>query len=288
MNEQDCLRRFVFEDLGVRGEWVRLENSWQAAKHYQHANPYALEQLGQAIAAVVLLSATVKFNGSLILQAQGNGALKTVVAQATHDRHIRGLVRGSSEVKAGSLIEMYGEGYVVLTIEAENAEPYQGIVALEGGSFAEALQTYFRQSEQLPTRLWLFANQTHAAGFFIQQLPAEAKQGDDWERIEVLADTLTEREILTLSCEELLYRLFNQDRIKLFDAEPVSFNCHCSAQKIEHTLFSMGRQELEAVLAEQGGKIIVNCEFCGHHYEFDSIDVERLLVEGAALVEKLH
>ena len=288
MNEQDCLRRFVFEELGVRGEWVRLEHSWQAAKEHQNAQPEALMQLGQALVAATLLSATVKFNGSLILQAQGDGALKTVVAQATHDRIIRGLVRDSAELKTGTLPEMYGQGYLVLTIKSENAEPYQGIVSLEGQQLSDALETYFAQSEQLSTRLWLVANQQQAAGLFLQKLPDANSHADDWERIELLANTLTERELLDLSCEELLYRLFNQDKITLFTEEAVSFACHCSQAKIEQTLFSLGRQELDALLQEQGGKISVNCEFCGHHYEFDAIDVEKLLIEGETLVEKLH
>ncbi len=288
MNSSDSLRRFLFKDLGVRGEWVRLEASWQEAKQHQHANDCALEQLGQALVAAVLLSATVKFNGSLILQAQGNGAIKTVVAQSTQDRSIRGLVRSDDNVQAGSLTGMYGDGLIVLTIESEHAEPYQGIVKLQGNTFAEALQTYFEQSEQLPTRLWLFANETYAAGLFLQELPGAAKQTDAWERLEILANTVTAQELFTLSCEDLLYRLFNQENVTLFDSESVKFSCHCSIQKIERTLFSLGRQELEAILAEQHGCISVNCEFCNHQYVFDAIDVEKLLAEGSAYVEKLH
>ncbi len=288
MNEQDSLRRFVFEKLGVRGEWVSLTKSWQAAKEPQQAAPEALIQLGQALVAATLLSATVKFNGSLILQLQGDGALKTVVAQATHDRHIRGLAHGSADLMPGTLQDMYGQGYLVLTIKSTNAEPYQGIVTLEGKQLSDALETYFAQSEQLPTRLWLFANQTQAAGLFLQELPGVIHQRDDWERICLLAETVTPEELFNLPCEELLYRLFNQDEITLFDAEAVQFSCHCSQQKIEQTLFSLGRQDLEALLSERGGSISVNCEFCARHYEFDAIDVEKLLVDGAAAAEKLH
>jgi molecular chaperone Hsp33 len=288
MNSSDSLRRFLFEDLGVRGEWVRLESSWQEAKQHQQANSCALEQLGQAMAAAVLLSATVKFEGSLILQAQGKGALKTVVAQATHDKHIRGLVRGAMDVQAGTLTDMYGDGLLVLTIESGRGEPYQGVVALQGNNFAEALQTYFNQSEQLPTRLWLFANETYAAGLFLQELPGETGQADAWNRLEILANTITAEEIYTLSCEDLLYRLFNQEEVTLFDSETVKFECNCSFQKIERTLFSLGRQELEEILAEQDGKITVNCEFCSHLYEYDAVDVEKLLAEGSTFIEKLH
>ena len=276
MKEQDVLRRFLFEELGVRGEWVKLEASWQAAKQHQHGSENVQQQLGQALAAVAMLSATVKFKGSMILQAQGDGDFKTLVAQASHERKIRGLVRSKADVTPGSLEAMFGQGRLVLTIEPENADPYQGIVPLQGENLAAALQTYFEQSEQLRTRLWLFANETQAAGLLLQELPAQKSNEADWERIEMLADTVTKREMLELDCEHLLYRLFNEEKVRLFDAEPVEFKCACSRQKIERTLRALGRSELEDILKTRD-KIEVGCEFCSEHYYFDKVDVETLL-----------
>jgi len=276
MIEQDFLRRFLFEELGVRGEWVKLESSWQAAKRHQQGMPHVQRQLGQALAAVVMLSATIKFNGSMILQAQGDGAFKTLVAQATHERGIRGLVRSNEVVPAGSLETMFGHGRLVLTIEPDNADPYQGIVPLEGANLASALETYFQQSEQLKTRLWLFADDTRAVGLLLQELPAHNNDKADWERIEMLAGTVTERELLELDCEHLLYRLFNQEKVRLFDAEPVEFKCACSRPRIARTLRAMGKVELDGILRERGN-IEVGCEFCGEHYLFDVIDVENLM-----------
>lgn len=277
MIEQDLLRRFLFEELGVRGEWVKLTDSWQAAKLHQRGSEDMQQQLGQALAAVVMLSATVKFKGSMILQAQGDGDIKTLVAQATDQRKIRGLVRGGKGNPAtGSLEAMFGQGQLVLTIEAENGQPYQGIVPLQGGNLATALQTYFEQSEQLKTRLWLFANATDAVGLLLQELPAQDNYEADWEHIEILANTVTEQELFELDCEQLLYRLFNQEKIRLFDPEPVEFSCACSRSKIEKTLFAMGRSELEDMLKERD-IIEVNCEFCSEQYRFDKIDVENIL-----------
>ena len=276
MIQQDLLRRFVFEDLGVRGEWVKLTTSWQGAKQHQQGPQNAQLQLGQAFAAVVMLSATIKFNGSIILQAQGDGDFKALVAQSTHDRKIRGLIRSNDHVPVGSLETMFGQGRLVLTIEPDNAQPYQGVVPLEGRNLAAALQTYFEQSEQLNTRLWLFADETRAAGLLIQELPAQNSDKADWERIEMLADTVTEREVLELDCENLLYKLFNEEQVRLFDAEPVAFQCACSRSKIERTLRALGREELEGILQERGS-IEVGCEFCGEHTLFDSVDVETLL-----------
>ena len=278
MIEQDLLRRFLFEDLGVRGEWVKLTTSWQAAKQHQQGPQIAQIQLGQALAAIVMLSATVKFNGSMILQAQGDGDLKAVVAQSTHDRKIRGLIRCKAHVPVGSLETQFGHGQLVLTIEPDDAQPYQGIVPLQGINLAAALQTYFEQSEQLKTRLWLFANETHAVGLLLQELPSQNSYKTDWERIEILADTVTEQELLELDCEHLLYRLFNEEKVRLFDAEPVEFQCACSRSRIERTLRAMGREELEDILQEQG-TIQVGCEFCSEHYLFDRIDVETLLAQ---------
>ncbi|MDD1612703.1 MAG: Hsp33 family molecular chaperone HslO [Methylococcaceae bacterium] len=274
--EEDSLRRFIFEEFGVRGEWVRLTSSWQNAKQNQHGNATAQENLGQALAAAVLLSATIKFNGSIILQAQGGGAFRTLVAHSTHDRKIRGLVRCIGDVQNGPLEAMFGEGRLVLTIRPDNAEPYQGIVPLKGANLAVALQTYFIRSEQLDTRLWLFTNDQHAVGLLLQELPEHKDFKSDWERIVMLADTLTETELLALDCETLLHRLFHEEKIRLFDAEPVQFECACSKQKIEYALRSLDEHELEHLLQEKGA-IEVGCEFCNKQYRFDRIDVQKLL-----------
>ncbi len=284
MIEQDLLRRFLFEDLGVRGEWVKLTTSWQAAKQHQLGPENAQLQLGQALAAAVMLSATIKFNGSMILQAQGDGDLKAVVAQCTHDRKIRGLIRCNDHVPVGPLEAVFGKGRLVLTIEPDNAQPYQGIVLLQSSNLATALQTYFKQSEQLETRLWLFANETHAVGMLLQELPTQNSDKTDWERIEILADTVSQQELLELGCEELLYRLFNEERVRLFDAEPVEFKCACSRSRIERTLRSMGREDLENILQEHGN-IEVGCEFCGEKYVFDKVDVETMLSQGSLVTQ---
>ncbi|MEE9338716.1 MAG: Hsp33 family molecular chaperone HslO [Methylococcaceae bacterium] len=277
MKEQDCLRRFLFEQLGVRGEWVRLKKSWKETKQHQQLSVEVEEQLGQTLAAAVLLSATIKFEGSLIIQAQGEGALKTVVAQSTHDRKIRGLARGFVSSSTKILSEMMGEGRLVITVEPEKGEPYQGIVPLEGTDLAEVITNYFLQSEQLETRVWLFANETYAAGLFLQELPTQDNYELDWERISALASTVTKDEMLLLGCEEMLYRLFNEEKVRLFEAESVEFKCACSQLKIEDTLVSLGREELESILQNRD-TIEVDCEFCGKQYQFDKVDVENLLV----------
>ncbi|MCQ8106371.1 Hsp33 family molecular chaperone HslO [Methylomonas sp. SURF-2] len=278
MKQQDCLRRFLFEDLGVRGEWVRLEQSWRQAKQHQVlVNAGVESQLGQALAAVVLLSATIKFKGAMIMQIQGAGELRALVAQATHEGKVRCLARSEERVSGNDLMAMLGEGgRLVLTVESENAEPYQGIVGVAERNLAAVLKTYFTQSEQLDTHLWLFATAEYAAGLFLQKLPGDNQDDADWQRLIMLADTITEAEMLTLDCEQLLHRLFHEDKIRLYDPQSVEFKCNCSRPKIGGTLAALGRSELESVLRERE-TIEVDCQFCGAQYCFDRIDVENLL-----------
>ncbi len=282
MKEQDQLRRFIFEDLGVRGEWVKLNESWRQSIAHQQASPFIIEQLGQALAAVTMLSAIVKFKGSMILQAQGAGVIRTLVAQSSDQRNIRGLVRCNEDNDNASFEQMYGQGQLILTIESENSSPYQGVVPLAGRNLGEALETYFTQSEQLNTRVWLVADQNQAAGLLLQELPTQKGDKEDWARIEMLAQTVTDHELLELDCEPLLYRLFNQEKVRVLDSEPVEFRCACSRSKIENTLRSLGRDDLENILQTRGD-IEVNCEFCGRNYSFDRIDVEGLFADIAVI-----
>ncbi len=277
MKEQDYLQRFIFEQLGLRGEWVRLHKSWEDCRRNLGFASSDVEALfGQAMAASVLLSATIKFNGSLILQAQGEGALKAVVAQCTHDKKIRGWVRNDKEVPKGNIQQMLGQGHLAITIESDIADPYQGIVSLDEKTLSENLQNYFTQSEQLNTRLWLFADKHFAAGLLLQEVPDRKLSPLDWERISILADTVTQEEMMTLDSEEMLYRLFNEEEVKVYDPEAVQFGCTCSRQKTASTLLALGRSELELILSEQD-LISVGCQFCGEQFEFDKVDVENLL-----------
>lgn len=276
MQEHDCLRRFLFEQHGIRGVWVKLTDSWQAAKQHQNQPEIALNQLGQSLACVSMLSTTIKFEGALIMQAQSDGAISTLVAQATNQRKIRGVVKCVETVSGDSLTDLFGQGRLVLTIDTGNGKPYQGIVPLQGDNLAAALQMYFEQSEQLKTRLWLFADGKNAAGLLLQELPSQENTPNDWETIEILASTVTAKEMFELDCHELLHRLFHEEDVRLFDSENVAFECACSRPKIENTLRAMGAEELHAILNEQ--EIIeVTCEFCNETYRFYNADVDLLL-----------
>lgn len=275
MSDTDALHRFLFEGTQVRGELVHLDASWRAVLG-RHPYPETVRgPLGEALAATLLLTGTLKFDGALILQVQGEGPLRTLVAQATHGRTVRGLARWEGEVPGGALEQVFGAGRLVLTLEPEGGERYQGIVPLFGADLAEALEAYFRTSEQLGTRLWLAAGPERAAGLLLQRLPGRHADEDDWPRIVALADTLTPAELKELPAQNLLHRLFHEEDLRLFEAEPVAFRCTCSRGRIEDTLRALGRDEVEATLAQEG-QIEVSCEFCNRTYRWDLVDARQL------------
>ncbi len=281
MTNRDNLHRFVFASGGVRGELVQLDASYRAVVQDRDYPLPVSEQLGESLAAVSLLSATIKYRGSLILQIQSEGPLHTLVAQATHGGTVRGLCRWDRDGTIDPGKPLIGAGRLVITLEPEKGEPYQGIVGLQSERLADSLETYFEQSEQLATRLWLGASEETAVGLMLQVLPGEDHDPADWEQLCLLADTLSHDELLTLDAETLLYRLFHEHGVRLIDSSPVAFRCHCSEERIAHALRIFERSELEEILNEQG-RIAVDCEFCNRHYAFDSVDLEALLSDKVA------
>lgn len=273
---KDALYRFMLENADTRGEWVHLDDSWQEVLKRTDYPDIVRTILGEAFAAVALLSATIKHKGSLILQIRSNGPVHLLVVQATPEGHLRGLARWSSEPTETGLNHIFGAGHIAITMEATtDNERYQGIIALEGEKLSDALGEYFKRSEQLPTRLWLTSNADSCAGMLLQRLPAQQHNEEDWARVNALLDTLTPEELLNTEPAELIYRLFHEESPRLFDPNMLRFHCNCNLGKIENTIKSLGQDEADAIVAEQGA-IEVNCEFCNSRYRLDSVDVARL------------
>lgn len=279
MNDTDSLSRFLFEHAGIRGNLVHLDSSWRAILE-THAYPEAVQgPLGEALAAVSLLAATIKFDGSLILQIQGSGPIRTLVAQATNARTVRGLAHWEGEVPMhGELPAQFGDGRLVLTVQRQQGEPYQGVVPLQGADLSKAIEGYFADSEQLETRLWLAASGERAAGLLLQRLPDAHSTEEDWERVNLLAATLTASELTDLPTDALLYRLFNEESVRLFEPEPLSFRCGCSRARIEDMVKMLGEGEVDQILLEQGA-VEITCEFCNRAYRFDPVDTRQLFAE---------
>jgi molecular chaperone Hsp33 len=273
---------------------VHLDASWRALIEHRLYPVGLRDRLGEAVAASVLLAGTIKFEGVLSLQLQGDGPVHLLLAQCTSGLGVRGLARyaeADEACKAADFIAMLGAGNLTVTLETDDqSQRYQGIVPITGPGLADSLQLYFANSEQLPTRLWLFANGERACGMLLQRLPQEGGTGgtessalrhdeagvdDAWRRVQLIGDTLTAEELLTLADTEILHRLFHEDDLRLYEASPVFFRCRCSRARVGGMLQGLGEQETRAVLAERG-EVEVRCDFCNRAYVFDAVDVEQL------------
>jgi molecular chaperone Hsp33 len=290
----DQVRRFLLEQRPVRGHWVHLESAWRELRAHASYPPPVSELLGQAVAAVVLLSATLKFRGTLTFQLQGSGAVNLLVAQCTHDFRLRAVARfdeialaglKSAEAPASLFRELVGaDGRVTVTIEAEELSTrYQGVVPLSGNSLAQSLEAYFATSEQLPTRVVLAADAQHAAGLLVQKLPgkeADAKEEGTgaWAEAQAALAQVSGRELLHAPMEAVLGQAFAGLDLRVFRGSPVSFECRCSPDRVAGVLKALGAGEIRDVLREQGS-VTVTCEFCQRPYRFDSIDIEALFTE---------
>jgi len=286
----DTLHRFQLENLNVRGEWLSLNQSWQEIQNTTDYPPAIKQVLGEALVAISLLADSLKFDGSLVLQIHGTAPVSMLVVQATSDGSIRGLANWQGEIMPdASFTELFQaddkheQGTMAISVEpsSNQGERYQSLVSLEGESLAECFKQYFAQSEQLNTRLWLAVDDKTASGLMLQSLPADEadsldiSQADGWDHASILADTIKDEELLTLPAQDLLHRLYHEEDLRIYDAKPIRFECTCSQEKIEHTVRSIGEEEAQSIITEQGS-IIVDCDFCNTNYVLDSIDVTRL------------
>ena len=227
---------------------------------------------------MVLLVDTLKIKGSVILQVRGSGPLGLLVVEANSENQIRGIARQVGEIPDEmDLAQIFGSEYFVITIKTDGAEPHQGIAPLQGANFADALEHYFATSDQLATRFWLTCDKDNVSGMLLQKLPGKAADEDAWNRVVMLADTLSAQELKLAELESVLYRLFHQEEIRLFDSNPLEFYCSCSRERTGAMLLTLGKTEVLEVL-EQEGDVSVTCEFCNQEYCFDSIDVEQVFL----------
>ena len=277
MASGDQFQRFLFEDSQVRGAWVRLNKSYTDIGSQAPYPDSVRRVLGESLAASVLMSSTLKFEGTLSLQAQGDGPVSTLLAECSNDRFIRGIARYDEQaVSEDSLQSLLGEGRMAITITPEQGQRYQGVVPREEPDLAGCLRDYFERSEQIPTSFFLFADEQGSAGLMLQKLPGNTEQDQDlWDRLNHLASTVEAEELLTLDSETLLHRLFHEETVRLFDAEPVAFRCSCSAERTLGALEAIGKEECYDILEEQGS-IEMDCQFCHAHYRFDRNDIDHL------------
>ncbi|WP_018982318.1 Hsp33 family molecular chaperone HslO [Salinimonas chungwhensis] len=287
MNHYDQLHRFLIDDANVRGEIARLDDSLQ---HIVHSYEYPVQiqkLLGEMAAATCLLTAILKFKGEIGLQIQGGGAVKYAVVNATDEYTLRGVARWDEEL--ASLPERFEDlmekGVLVITITPEGGERYQGVVALDKPTLAECIENYFAQSEQLATQVKLYTDlsdpeRVKAAGMLLQVMPTQAEntnvaQDTGFEHLSTLAETLTSEEVFGLAVEDVLYRLYHQQKVELFEPQSITFACSCSRSRSAEALRNVEKAELLQIIEEEGA-VQMNCQYCHTEYRFDTIDVEAI------------
>ncbi len=289
MNSQDdSSSRYLLEEADIRGEVVRLRQSFREIVDLHQYPPGVSRLLGECLAASVLLANTLKFEGRLILQSRSSGQLPLLMAECDSALQVRAIARGAREATATEFDQLLGGGQLAITVDPARGRRYQGIVPLGGGSLSASLQHYFEQSEQLNTWLHLACDGERAAGLLLQQLPPElvtdpAERAAQWDQARALAQTLQPGELLELPAADLLLRLYGELPVRLFAPRPVAFRCSCSRERTLEALSALGAAEVEALLREER-VITMDCEFCNQQYRFERGDLDDLLGPGAGTV----
>ncbi|MDD9176667.1 MULTISPECIES: Hsp33 family molecular chaperone HslO [Aliivibrio] len=288
----NTLHRYLFEDLSVRGELVQLDDAYQQIISSKEYPKPVQNLLGELLVATTLLTATLKFEGSITLQLQGDGPVSLAVINGDNNQKVRGVARFNGDIaEDATLHQLMGKGYLVITITPKDGERYQGVVALEGENLAQCFEGYFERSEQLKTRLWLrlgeFEGKPHAAGMLLQVMPDGTGSADDFEHLEQLTDTIKNEELFGLEGEEVLYRLYNQDKVQLFEPQQVEFFCGCSRERSGGAIITIEKAEVDDIIKTEG-KISLHCDYCGTSYDFDSIDVANLFEQATKGNDTVH
>ncbi len=298
---QDTLQKFIFDNAAVRGEFVDISGTWREVLS-RHSYPVAVKKLlGEMVAAAALLSANLKFNGSIIMQIHGDGPVRLLVVECDSALRLRATAKLdpdaviADDTGLSALLNAHGKGRFIITLDpAEKVpgqQPYQGIVPLDGDDVATVIENYMLRSEQLDTKLWLAADEQVSRGLLLQKLPyhggkAEAQALtqeealETWNRAVILGSTLKQQELLETGIDVLMQRLFWEETLRVFDPLHPGFHCTCTREKVGNMLKMLGREEVDSVLAEQG-HVGVNCDFCGQHYDYDKVDCAQLFATDA-------
>lgn len=285
--DNDKLYRYLFQNRAVRGEWVRLNQTFTDTLNTHHYPTPVQNLLGEMMVATNLLTATLKFNGNITVQIQGDGPLKLALVNGTDNQEIRALARVDGDIQNEmTLQQMIGKGVLVITIAPKEGERYQGVVALDKPTITACLEDYFARSEQLQTQLIIrtgeFEGQPVAAGMLLQIMPDGQGTPEDFEHLATLTATVKDEEIFGLTAEEMLYRLYHEETVEIYPPQAVKFHCGCSAERSGAALMLISEAELDEILAEHQGSIDMQCECCGTHYFFNKDAINKLKAQADA------
>ena len=279
----DSSCRFIFNGADVRGNLVRLGDSYHNMTRLHDYDPVARKLLGEFLVAALLLSDTIKFSGRLVLQATSQGPVRLVMAEATHDGKTRGIVRMEDDESPlaadASIDQLLADGVIAVTVEPDQGQRYQSIVPLSGHNLAACLENYFRQSEQLSTYVHLAVARDQAAGILVQQLPIQVQldqqvRDDQWQTVRTLATTVTDTELLEDSNEVIVRHLFAEADVRILGENPVAFACSCSEERMAEALVSLGGAQLDELFSETE-ELELTCEYCAMRYLFSPDHLTR-------------
>lgn len=284
MSNHDQLHRYLFTNHAVRGELVSLSETFEHIVAGHDYPPEVRTLLGEMLVATSLLTATLKFDGDITVQLQGDGPLKLAVINGNNKQEMRGVARLQGDIAAdSSLKQMIGNGYMVITISPTEGERYQGVVDLEGETLAECLENYFLRSEQLPTRIFIRTGEAEgkaaAGGLLLQVLPAQDTDPEEFSHLSQLTTTIKAEELFTLPATEVLYRLYHQEEVTVYEPQDVCFRCTCSRERCADALMTLPNEEVLEML-EEDGKIEMHCDYCGSDYAFDAMDLATYKASG--------
>ncbi|HAT9718139.1 TPA: Hsp33 family molecular chaperone HslO [Legionella pneumophila subsp. pneumophila] len=278
MKEADTLQRFIFEHANIRGEIVHIEKTFQNIMNQRDYPPMVKNLLGEALVSCLLLASSIKFEGNLSLQFQGDERLSLLLVQCDHNLNIRGFAKCAESLEIADYATAFLQGRMVITLSQDNqTQAYQSLIPIQSTSMSENLMTYFAQSEQIATRVWLAVNEDMAAGMLLQLMPGQdtIQREQFWEYAVQLGQTVTEDELLTIDNQTLLYRLYHETELRIFESRSTRFQCRCNQDKMKQVITVLGEEEATDLIKEKG-KIEITCDFCNQKYTFDSIDVTLL------------
>lgn len=288
----DTLKKYLSADRSTRVQTLKLSDAWQTGLAHQDLPPAITSLLGQLTAASILLAGNIKFDGSVVLQIQGNGPVNLIMVECTSDMNIRATAHINDRhlitpgINLQELMNNDGQGKFSVMLEPDNkrdrSKAYQGIVPLESDSVAQALEFYMQHSEQLDTRLWLAADENQCGGLLLQRLPAETEDAlHTWEHLQTLANTIKPIELIEKDSTTLIHQLFWQDDLIAFPEQHVHWHCPCTRERVASMLQTLGKQEVNEILQEQG-HIEVDCNFCGKVYKFDELDCVAIFAQASS------
>lgn len=285
MSQKDRLQRLLFEQISARSVWVQLDEVISEVRERADYPPAVADLVSRGLLIAAAMSSGIKFEGRITLQLQSSGPVSLLMADCTEEGGLRGLARLSEDARTPDssealFAELADSGVLTLTLEpADSGKRWQGIVPLEGDSLEQAIEHYFVQSEQLPTRFRLAVDDDRACALMIQQMPDESDDADGWNRLGHLLDTLNDTEMLASDGEEVLHRLFHAERRRLFPPRELHFECPCTRERVAEVLQGLGADELRMLASEQE-QVEVRCEFCNEAYYFDQVDLAALIQGG--------